>query len=191
MAGKLEMTELSIGRITPTNRNRDDTVTIICTRGAQVLSQESYSVTKSETCTIQCLRSSTNVVHSMGIVDVCYMCCRYPLSGITDTCVTTGSRQWRGGISCLVAIALNLMCTMFFKDVVGAQAQKSVSSARALADRSKSALWSSVAAGLQEQTALRHGNEGSARNFREDGDKLIVKLPQAVKRKFMLGDSCD
>jgi hypothetical protein len=84
----------------------------------------------------------------------------------------------------LVSIALTFMCTMFFKNVIGEQAQKSVSSARALADRSKSNLWRSVAAGLQEQTALRHGNEGDALTAGRDGERLMDSLPKAVKAQF-------
>lgn len=84
----------------------------------------------------------------------------------------------------LVSIALTLMCTMFFNNVVGEQAQKSVSSARALADRSKSNLWRGVAAGLQEQTALRHGNEKDALMAGRDGERLMDSLPAAVKARF-------
>ncbi|KIV98980.1 uncharacterized protein PV09_09306 [Verruconis gallopava] len=86
----------------------------------------------------------------------------------------------------LVSIALSLMCTMFFKDVVGEQAQKSVRSARALADRSGSMLWKGVAAGLQEQTALRHGSDDDAANARKDRDVFIDALPDAVKSRFAL-----
>jgi len=84
----------------------------------------------------------------------------------------------------LVSIALSLMCTMFFTNVVGEQARKSVSSARALADRSKSTLWRSVAAGLQEQTCLRHGNEAEAMAAASDGEQLVTALPDAVKANF-------
>jgi hypothetical protein len=86
----------------------------------------------------------------------------------------------------LVSIALTLMCTMFFKDVVGEQAQKSVKSARALADRSGSLLWRSVAAGLQQQTAKRHGNEADAERARETSERLTEELPDMVKMRFML-----
>lgn len=84
----------------------------------------------------------------------------------------------------LVSIALSLMCTMFFKNVVGEQAQKSVSSARALADRSRSALWKSVSTGLQEEIALRHGNEAEASNAAMENQRLIDTLPDAVKGQF-------
>jgi hypothetical protein len=85
----------------------------------------------------------------------------------------------------LVSIALSLMCTMFFKDVVGEQAQKSVRSARALADRSGSSLWRSVAAGLQKQTAVRHGNEEEAVKAEEDVETLIEAFPNEVKAQFV------
>lgn len=86
----------------------------------------------------------------------------------------------------LVAIALALMCTMFFKDVVGEQAQKSVKSARALADRSESPLWRCVAAGLQGQTAARHGNDREAEEASRSVDRFVHDLPDAVRQKFGL-----
>jgi hypothetical protein len=86
----------------------------------------------------------------------------------------------------LVSIALTLMCTMFFKDVVGEQAQKSVRSARALADRSGSLLWRGVGAGVQQQTALRHGNEADAERARDDMKRFVGTLPEAVRKMFVV-----
>jgi len=86
----------------------------------------------------------------------------------------------------LVSIALSLMCTMFFKNVVGEQAQKSVTSARALADRSKSDLWRSVAAGLQESSALRHGNEVDAKTAARECERLVDALPKPIRSDFLL-----
>jgi hypothetical protein len=86
----------------------------------------------------------------------------------------------------LISIALSLMCTVFFTNVIGEQAQKSVNSTRALADRSRNLLWRSVAAGLQEHTALRHSKEQAASFAAREVEEMTAVLPSAVKANFLV-----
>lgn len=84
----------------------------------------------------------------------------------------------------LTCISISLMSSMFFKDVVGDQAQKSVRSARALADKAQSNLWRSVTSGLIEKTASRHGNMQEAQKAGADAEYFVSVLPEEVKKRF-------
>lgn len=84
----------------------------------------------------------------------------------------------------LVSISLSLMCTMFFKDQVGEQAKSAVKSARTLANRSKSKLWSAVTAGLQEGTAMVHGDVATADMAKADLQRLVETLPEGIKQEL-------
>jgi hypothetical protein len=75
---------------------------------------------------------------------------------------------------------------MFFTNVIGEQAQKSVNSTRALADRSRSTLWRGVAAGLQQRTASRHGKEQDSLQAALDVEDFVDGLPPGVKMSFVV-----
>jgi hypothetical protein len=85
----------------------------------------------------------------------------------------------------LLAVSMNVMTSMFFRDIVGSQAQQSTNTARVLAGRARSGLWGAVAAGMTADTLEALGNAEGANNARADAERAVEALPPAVKRTLL------
>jgi hypothetical protein len=76
----------------------------------------------------------------------------------------------------LLAVTMTCMVSMFFTNIVGEQARKSKSTAKALAVRAGDPLWISVAAGM----AKGEDGEQSA----SEVDSNMSKLPEKIRERF-------
>jgi hypothetical protein len=89
------------------------------------------------------------------------------------------------GNSQLLAVGMNAMTSMFFKDIVGEQADKSTATARVLAQRAENSLWEAVANGMMANTMDRQGKGQLAEKTRRDAEQLVEKLPEGVRNSFL------
>lgn len=81
----------------------------------------------------------------------------------------------------IIAVTMSVMSSLFFKDIMGDQAQKSVQAARALAIRANSELWGAVAYGAMATMATRQGNYKEAEVAKERVQVTVAKLPEKVR----------
>ncbi|KAK4997782.1 hypothetical protein LTR66_002873 [Elasticomyces elasticus] len=84
----------------------------------------------------------------------------------------------------LLTMAMNYMNFMFFKNIVGEQAEKSATTGRTLAKRGRSRLWTAVADGMVGETMERCGKLAEAQEARDEGRRVLEQLPATLKRKF-------
>ena len=77
----------------------------------------------------------------------------------------------------LLAISLNLMTALFFKNIVGEQAEKSARTGQAVARRGKSQLWTTVANGMLADTLSRCGKAEEAAKVRGEAERGVAALP--------------
>jgi hypothetical protein len=81
----------------------------------------------------------------------------------------------------IVAVTMSVMSSLFFKDIMGKQAQQSVQAARALAVRANSELWCSVAYGAMAAMAIKQENRQDAEAAQERVQVTVAKLPEKIK----------
>lgn len=81
----------------------------------------------------------------------------------------------------IVAVTMSVMSSLFFKDIMGDQAQKSVQAARALAIRANSELWCAVAYGAMATMAAKQGKYHDAEAAQERIQATVAKLPEKVR----------
>ena len=81
----------------------------------------------------------------------------------------------------LLCMTLNLMCSRFFRGVVGDQAEKSAQASQAQAQKSMDSLWISVSAGVLGNTLEAAGKVEEAKKMREHGERTAAKLPEELQ----------
>ncbi|KAJ9641976.1 hypothetical protein H2199_005191 [Coniosporium tulheliwenetii] len=83
----------------------------------------------------------------------------------------------------LLAISMSFMTAMFFKDIVGEQAEKSAKAARHLARGAGSALWTCVADGMLADTLVKHGKREEAAAVLGEARELAAQLPEELGKR--------
>jgi hypothetical protein len=86
----------------------------------------------------------------------------------------------------IIAVTMSVMSSLFFKDIMGDQAQKSVQAARALAARANSELWGAVAYGAMATMATKQGNYKEAEQAKERIQATVSKLPELVREALVV-----
>jgi hypothetical protein len=86
----------------------------------------------------------------------------------------------------IIAVTMSVMSSLFFKDIMGDQAQKSVQAAKALAMRANSELWGAVAYGAMVTMAVRQGNYQEAELARERVETTVARLPEKIKEALVV-----
>jgi len=81
----------------------------------------------------------------------------------------------------ILAIAMAFTAARFFKDIVGAQAEKSSTTARALAKRAGSKLWLSVADGMLAGTLVGSGKGAEAEGARRECGEAMKGVPRVLR----------
>ena len=81
----------------------------------------------------------------------------------------------------VTSITLGMMSWKWFRGVVGEQAEKGAMAMHAMAKKSGSALWTSVADGMLSDTLERMGKMAEADNSSREGMDLFEDLPEKVK----------
>ena len=89
----------------------------------------------------------------------------------------------------LMCMVLNLMSWIFFRGVVGEQAERSALASQNLAQQCLNGLWMSVSAGLLGDTLEVAGRTDEAERARQSGLKTSGSLPQALQE--LMGGSLD
>ncbi|KAL1960051.1 hypothetical protein VTO42DRAFT_223 [Malbranchea cinnamomea] len=82
----------------------------------------------------------------------------------------------------VTCIALTFMSWKYFRGVIGEQSEKSAKAARAMAKKADDKLWTSVTEELLADTLDRQGKSGDGRAARAEADKVLSKLPPALKK---------
>lgn len=80
----------------------------------------------------------------------------------------------------LLTISLNFMTALFFKDIVGEQAEKSARTGLFLARKGNSQLWTCVANGMLANTLERCGKGEEAASVRHDAERAVPSLPEPL-----------
>lgn len=83
----------------------------------------------------------------------------------------------------LLAISMSFMTAMFFKDIVGEQAEKSAKAARHLARGAGSALWTCVTDGMLADTLAKHGKREEAAAALGEARELAAQLPGELGKR--------
>ena len=81
----------------------------------------------------------------------------------------------------LICMLLNMMCSRFFRGVVGEQAEKSALACQNQAQKSMDSLWISVSAGVYGDTLEAAGKVDEAKKVRELGERAAANLPEALQ----------
>lgn len=82
----------------------------------------------------------------------------------------------------ITCMTLTFMSWKYFRGVVGEQAEKSARAARAMATKANDRLWVSVSDEMLAETLERQGKEGEAMGVRDEGQRVMMGLPSALKR---------
>lgn len=82
----------------------------------------------------------------------------------------------------ITCMTLTFMSWKYFRGVVGEQAEKSSRAARAMAKKANDRLWVSVTDEMMAETLERQGKGEEAMNVREEGHRVTMGLPSALKR---------
>ncbi|KAJ5613100.1 hypothetical protein N7510_006294 [Penicillium lagena] len=82
----------------------------------------------------------------------------------------------------ITCMTLTFMSWKYFRGVVGEQAEKSARAGRAMAKRANDRLWASVTDEMLAETLERQGKSEEAQNVREEGHRLTMGLPPALRR---------
>lgn len=81
----------------------------------------------------------------------------------------------------LLAISLSFMTELFFKDIVGEQAEKSARTGQLLAKRARSSLWTAVTDGQLAETLDNCGKRDEAEQIRAELEKHVASLPTPLR----------
>lgn len=79
-------------------------------------------------------------------------------------------------------MTLTFMSWKYFRGVVGEQAEKSARAGRAMATKANDRLWVSVSDEMLAETLDRQGKEEEARGVRDEGYRVMMGLPPALRR---------
>jgi len=85
----------------------------------------------------------------------------------------------------LLAVSMNVMTSMFFKDIVSEQAQKSTKASQVLAKRAETPLWGAVASGMMVDCLEKQGHGQAADRVRVEADRYVDTLPECVKKSLL------
>jgi hypothetical protein len=102
----------------------------------------------------------------------------------------------------LLTLSMNLMTSLFFKDIVGDQATKSFHAGWVLAKRceasgtsassggesadGKGGLWTAVAGSMWAETLEKQGAGGKAEELRKEARDILERLPDGVRERFVV-----
>lgn len=106
----------------------------------------------------------------------------------------------------LLTLSMNLMTSLFFKDIVGDQATKSFHAGWVLAKRceasgaasasasasggeaedGKGGLWTAVAGSMWAETLEKQGTGGKAEELRREARDILERLPDGVRDRFVV-----
>lgn len=84
----------------------------------------------------------------------------------------------------MLCIAINLMTSTFFVDIMGEKAEMSAGAGKKLAERTKSPLWHAVAAQMQANTLNFGGKRDAANTVGAEAQQAMQLVPEGVKEKF-------
>ncbi|KAL4780540.1 cohesin loading factor-domain-containing protein [Aspergillus varians] len=87
------------------------------------------------------------------------------------------------GNSQITCITLTFMSWKYFRGVVGEQAEKSARASRAMAGKSSDRLWVSVTDEMLAETLERQGKGEEANGVRDEGNRVMMGLPPALRRQ--------
>ncbi|RDW83954.1 uncharacterized protein DSM5745_04280 [Aspergillus mulundensis] len=82
----------------------------------------------------------------------------------------------------IICITLTFMSWKYFRGVVGEQAEKSARAGRAMAAKASDRLWVSVTDDMLAETLETQGKGEEANNAREEGYRVMMDLPSALRR---------
>lgn len=82
----------------------------------------------------------------------------------------------------IICMTLTFMSWKYFRGVVGEQAEKSARAGRAMATKANDRLWVSVSDEMLAETLDRQGKEEEARGVRDEGYRVMMGLPPALRR---------
>ncbi|PIG87211.1 hypothetical protein AARAC_004200, partial [Aspergillus arachidicola] len=82
----------------------------------------------------------------------------------------------------ITCMTLTFMSWKYFRGVVGEQAEKSARAGRAMAKKANDRLWVSVTDEMLAETLERQGKNDEAKGVREEGHRVMMGLPSALKR---------
>ncbi|KAL2828267.1 cohesin loading factor-domain-containing protein [Aspergillus cavernicola] len=86
------------------------------------------------------------------------------------------------GNSQITCMTLTFMSWKYFRGVVGEQAEKSARAGRAMAKKANDRLWVSVTDEMLAETLERQGKGEEANSVREEGNRVMIGLPSALRR---------
>lgn len=86
------------------------------------------------------------------------------------------------GNSQITCMTLTFMSWKYFRGVVGEQAEKSARAGRAMAKKASDRLWVSVTDEMLAETLERQGKREEATSVREEGNRVMMGLPPALRR---------
>ena len=84
----------------------------------------------------------------------------------------------------ITCMTLTFMSWKYFRGVVGEQAEKSARAGNAMATKAKDRLWFSVTGEMMAETLERQGKGEEANGVREEGQRVTMGLPPALKRSI-------
>ncbi|RMJ21535.1 hypothetical protein PHISP_07593 [Aspergillus sp. HF37] len=82
----------------------------------------------------------------------------------------------------ITCMTLTFMSWKYFRGVVGEQAEKSARAGHAMARKANDRLWVSVSDEMLAETFDKQGKEDEARGIREEGHRVMMGLPPALRR---------
>lgn len=82
----------------------------------------------------------------------------------------------------ITCMTLTFMSWKYFRGVVGEQAEKSARAGHAMARKANDRLWVSVSDEMLAETLDKQGKEDEARGIREEGHRVMMSLPPALRR---------
>ncbi|PYH98865.1 hypothetical protein BO71DRAFT_437774 [Aspergillus ellipticus CBS 707.79] len=82
----------------------------------------------------------------------------------------------------ITCMTLTFMSWKYFRGVVGEQAEKSARAGRAMAKKANDRLWVSVTDEMLAETLERQGKNEESKGVREEGHRVMMGLPPALKR---------
>ncbi|GAB1197361.1 hypothetical protein APSETT444_006654 [Aspergillus pseudonomiae] len=82
----------------------------------------------------------------------------------------------------ITCMTLTFMSWKYFRGVVGEQAEKSARAGRAMAKKANDRLWVSVTDEMLAETLERQGKNDEAKGVREEGHRVMMGLPSALKK---------
>ncbi|KAL2815920.1 cohesin loading factor-domain-containing protein [Aspergillus granulosus] len=86
------------------------------------------------------------------------------------------------GNSQITCMTLTFMSWKYFRGVVGEQAEKSARAGQVMAKKASDRLWGSVTDEILADTLERQGKRDEANGVREEGHRIMMGLPSALRR---------